>query len=87
VSFTPAEQAPTLPGVGAPPEPTSLLHTYDGGISLDVASELAMTANALNETASASIHSSEDMIRSAVTLRMRLRSLAAAVNAERGEHL
>lgn len=81
----PAEQTPTHLRVGPCPSPISLLHTYDGGIVLDVASELAMTAETLKETATASIHNDEDMIRSAVALRMRLRSLAAAVIAERGE--
>lgn len=65
---------------------SSLLHAYDDGDPLDLASELRMTAEVLEETATASIHNGSDMIRSAVVLRMRLRSLAAAVNAERGEH-
>lgn len=70
------------------PEPrTGRLDSYDYGapIPFDVTAELAMTAEILDETAGASIHNDEDMIRSAVALRMRLRSLAAAVIAERGE--
>lgn len=84
---TPAEQAPTVTTVGALPGPTTPLHTYDDGdpAPLDVASELRMTAEALAETASADIHNDQDMIRSAVILHIRLRALAAAVNAERGE--
>ena len=64
---------------------STTLNAYDGGIPLDVASELAMTAGALDETAGASIHNDSDMIRSAVVLRIRLRALTAAVLAERGE--
>ena len=66
---------------------TNPLHTYDGGDAdpQDVAAELRMTAEVLEETANADIHSDRDMIRSAVVLRMCLRRLAAAVNAERGE--
>lgn len=65
----------------------SLLHSYDGGdpTPLDVADALNMAARVLDETAGADIHDHTDMIRSAVILRMRLRNLAAAVIAERGE--
>ncbi|MER6065101.1 hypothetical protein ABT167_28835 [Streptomyces sp. NPDC001792] len=67
--------------------PTSPLRTFcdDDMNPLDVTAELRMTAEALERTASADICSDRDMIRTAVVLRMRLRSLAAAVLAERGE--
>jgi hypothetical protein len=63
------------------------LRTYDYGdpVPLDVTDELRMAAEALTETATSDIHDVEDMIRSAVKLRFRLRSLAAAVSADRGE--
>ncbi|MET8803582.1 hypothetical protein [Streptomyces sp. NPDC004546] len=63
------------------------LSTYDDGdpTPLNVANELDMAARVLSETANASIFDDSDMIRSAVALRMRLRGLAAAVLAERGE--
>lgn len=63
------------------------LNTYDDGdpYPQDIASELRMTAEALDETATADIHNDSDMIRAAVVLRIRLRALAAAVHAERGE--
>lgn len=84
MSHNPNEQAPTRV-VGAPPAPApaGLLHTYDGGDPhpQDVAGELRMAVKALDETATASIHNDSDMIRSAVTLRIRLRALAAAVQA------
>ncbi|WP_020141155.1 hypothetical protein [Streptomyces sp. 351MFTsu5.1] len=62
------------------------LRTYDYGdpTPLDMATELRMAAETLAETATADIHDDSDMIRSAVALRMRLRSLAAAVEAQRG---
>ncbi|MEU1515548.1 hypothetical protein ABZ490_25930 [Streptomyces sp. NPDC005811] len=63
------------------------LHTYDGGIPVpqSVAAELDMAAATLAESADADIFNDQDMIRSAVALRIRLRGLAAAVRAERGE--
>ncbi|MFR0358616.1 hypothetical protein [Streptomyces sediminimaris] len=65
---------------------TVTLGAYDGDpIPLDVAAELTMAARVLDETAAADIHDTADMIRSAVALRMRLRGLAAAMEAERGE--
>lgn len=70
------------------PEPrTGRLDTYDYGdpIPSDITDELAMTAEIIHETATASIHNVDDMIRAAVGLRHRLRTLAAAVTAERGE--
>ena len=63
------------------------LRTYDDGDAnpQNMAAELRMTAKAIEETAGADIHDDSDMIRAAVVLRIRLRSLAAAVLAERGE--
>lgn len=81
-----AEQAPTTVGA-LPPATSHLLSTYDDSDlpPLDVAGELAMAAQVLDETAAADVNSDADMIRAAVKLRIRLRALAAAVNGERGE--
>lgn len=51
--------------------------------SLDL--ELAATDRILDETAGLNIHSDDDMLRAAVALNIRLRLLAEAVRAERGE--
>ncbi|MCM1976803.1 hypothetical protein [Streptomyces sp. G1] len=68
------------------PVDMSLLGAYNGGpCHEDVDAELRMAARVLESTATASVHDQEDMIRSAVALRIRLVALAAAVNAERGE--
>lgn len=63
------------------------LNSYDDGdpVPMDLADELDMAERVLDETASADIHNEHDMIRSSVVLRMRLRGLAAAVTASRGE--
>ncbi|MFC9637161.1 hypothetical protein ACFTZF_01255 [Streptomyces mirabilis] len=63
------------------------LSTYDSGdpTPASVSAELRMAAEILDETATADIHSDSDMIRSAVALRMRMRALVAAIDAERGE--
>jgi hypothetical protein len=65
----------------------STLSTYDGGdpLAQDVATELSMARTVLDETSHADIHDGSDMIRSAVVLRIRLRNLVSAVDAERGE--
>ncbi|QNT96757.1 hypothetical protein HEP81_06522 [Streptomyces griseofuscus] len=52
-----------------------------GGCSLGIAAELDMAREALAETDAANIHDVDDMIRSAVILSMRLRTLVAAVEA------
>ncbi|MFJ1653676.1 hypothetical protein ACIOC2_20260 [Streptomyces sp. NPDC088337] len=51
--------------------------------SLDV--EIAATRRILDETADRNIHSYGDMLSAAVALNVRVRSLLAAIEAERGE--
>lgn len=62
------------------------LHGPGDGIpqpaSLDV--EIAATRRILDETADLNIHDSDDMLKAAVALSVRLRVLLAAVEAERG---
>lgn len=55
---------------------------YPEPASLDV--ELATTHRILGETAGLNIHDADHMLRAAVALNVRVRSLLAAVEAERG---
>ncbi|WP_432034200.1 hypothetical protein [Streptomyces antibioticus] len=54
-------------------------------VSLDVESELRMARESLEEAAARNIHDHHDMLRSAVDLMLRLRSLADAVEAGEGK--
>ena len=54
-------------------------------VHLDVDSELRMAREALAAADTGDIHTHHDMLRAAVDLSMRLRSLVASVEAERGE--
>lgn len=56
---------------------------YPQPASLEV--EIAVTRRILDETAGLNIHDSDHMLRAAVALNVRVRSLLAAVEAERGE--
>ena len=61
------------------------LRTYAGDlVHLDLDTELRMAREALARTDLADIHTSQDMIRSAVELSIRLRTLVAAVEAGEG---
>ncbi|MDQ0831924.1 hypothetical protein QF032_003768 [Streptomyces achromogenes] len=85
---TPAEQAPTLV-VGALP-PASYTPLYDpdreeGHEPGDVRFELRGAHRLLDEVAAANIHDHTEMLVTAVRLDYRLRSLVAALHAERGE--
>lgn len=63
------------------------LHNPDrtpaGPFNLEV--EIAVTHRLLNETAGLNIHSNDDMLTAAASLNARLRTLLAAIEAERGE--
>ncbi|MFJ2004778.1 hypothetical protein [Streptomyces chartreusis] len=79
----------TNPGLLDTSPSPSPLNTYDGDGSdvQTVAAELRMASKALEETATADIHSHQAMIRSAVVLRIRLNQLVSAVNSERTDRL
>ncbi|MFM9811626.1 hypothetical protein ACKI16_24325 [Streptomyces scabiei] len=68
-----------------PSEGTLSFYDYGDPIHLGMTAELDMVARILDETASASIHNETAMRHAAIALRYRLRNLAAAVKAERGE--
>ncbi|MFF6825018.1 hypothetical protein [Streptomyces longwoodensis] len=60
-------------------------HDYLGIIHIGVENEMALARQILAQTAGADIYDLEDMIKAAVGLRIRLGSLVAALDAERGE--
>ncbi|MGW4541581.1 hypothetical protein ACWEOP_27405 [Streptomyces chartreusis] len=65
-------------------ETDSSLRTYTtGGVHLDITAELTMARKILADTDQADIHDASAMIRAAVSLAIRLRALANAV--EEGE--
>ncbi|MER6435449.1 hypothetical protein ABT275_03670 [Streptomyces sp. NPDC001185] len=64
-----------------PETPTTLRHYASDLVALDFAGELRMAREVLAETDGENIHDHDAMIRSAVSLSMRLRTLTAAVEA------
>ncbi|MEU8752046.1 hypothetical protein AB0C88_16285 [Streptomyces chartreusis] len=82
----PAEQAPAITAGALPSALTEPLRTYAIElVHLDVDTELRMAREALAKADQADIHTPHDMIRTAVELSIRLRTLIAAVEAGEGQ--